>query len=129
MSQYRNTSDREFFSCSVPKAIDAIRSVGGTDIKHEEIFYKAPEEIERARILRESSEKEAARRDTKLNELERKSISWADRENAKREKHRETLLMDYHDKKSGYIVGAVMIGATAFVGGPIVGIPVGILIL
>jgi hypothetical protein len=129
LSQYRNTSDREFFSCSVPKAIDAIRSVGGMDIKHEEIFYKAPEEIERERLLRESAKKEAARRDAKLNELERKSISWADRENAKREKHRETLLVDYHDKKGGYIVGAVIIGAMAFGGGPIIGIPVGILIL
>lgn len=129
LSQYRNTSDREFFFCSVPKAIDAIRSVGGTDIKHEEIFYKAPEEIERARNLRESSEKEAARRDTKLNELERKSISWADRENAKREKHRETLLEEYHDKKGGNIVGAVIIGLTAFGGGPLVGIPAAIAII
>lgn len=41
----RNRSDREFFDCTVPEAIIAIRENSKRDF--EEVYYKSPEEIKR----------------------------------------------------------------------------------
>ena len=44
LSAYRRNRRREFFDCTVPKAILAIRE--SATVKHEEVFYKSPEEIQ-----------------------------------------------------------------------------------
>lgn len=45
LSQFRNSSNREFFSCPIPKAIYEIRLIGANQLKFEQIYYKSPEEL------------------------------------------------------------------------------------
>ena len=51
----RPNKDREFFTCSVPEAIIAIRN--HTKIKYEEIIYKSPEQIEKKQRAKQERER------------------------------------------------------------------------
>ena len=53
LSKYRNKPNREFFKCSVPEGVLAIRQCAGSGLKHEEVFYKSPAEIEKEKKLQE----------------------------------------------------------------------------
>ena len=48
LSKVRHSSQKEFFSTSVPEAINTIREQCGDKIKYEEVFHTTPEELTKA---------------------------------------------------------------------------------
>jgi len=48
LSKVRHSSKKEFFSVSVPEAINTIREQCGDKIKYEEVIYITPEELKKA---------------------------------------------------------------------------------
>lgn len=68
LSKYRYKPDREFFEISIPKAIDAIKSVAGSSIEHEKLYYKDPEEVQKERERREEEEKQKEQKESEEKE-------------------------------------------------------------
>ena len=48
LNKVRHSSKKEFFSVSVPEAINTIRGQLGDKIKYEEVFHTTPEELKKA---------------------------------------------------------------------------------
>ena len=48
LNKVRHSSKKEFFSVSVPEAINTIREQLGEKIKYEEVFHTTPEELKKA---------------------------------------------------------------------------------
>ncbi len=67
----RPNKNREFFTCSIPAAIDAIRELEGPTLK-EKVKYKSPEELYKLKLQREKRDKEEK---TERERLERKRIN------------------------------------------------------
>lgn len=67
----RPNKNREFFTCSIPVAIDAIRELEGQSLR-EQVTYKSPEELTRLKLLREKRDKEEK---SERERLERKKVS------------------------------------------------------
>jgi len=69
LGSQRPNKNREFFTASIPEAINTICELAGKRIKYQKIYYKSPEEVELERKKREKIAKERQ----KKAEMERKS--------------------------------------------------------
>ncbi len=84
LSKYRPNKNREFFNCSIPKAILTIQQ--SSTVKYEEVFYKSPEEINEIKKQEEAKrqaekekerieqEREKQRLEKERKELEKKQL-------------------------------------------------------
>lgn len=89
----RPNKDREFFTCSVPEAIIAIRN--HTKIKYEEIIYKSPEQIEKKQRAKQERERiEKAKLEKEHKERENQSKKEAE-ERQRREQIENTAKLDW----------------------------------
>ena len=63
LDEHRPNKNREFFTCSIPYAINIIRSVAR--IKFEDIYYSSPEEIaqQKREEFEEAEKKRLAKRE------------------------------------------------------------------
>ena len=90
----RVSPKKEFFTISVPEAIDKIREVAGSRIESDKVFYVSPEELQRIKdekqrkaqeeiekrqkIVEESKKREQETKKRKLKERERKFAVMAE---------------------------------------------------
>ena len=90
LDSQRPNKNREFFTVSIPEAINSIRELAGDNIKYEEVNYKSPEEIkaEEERILKEREDQERIERKEEENKQKMKDLQ-------KREKIRKESMNTY----------------------------------
>ena len=94
LASVRVSPKKEFFTISVPEAIDKIREVAGSRIESDKVFYVSPEELQRIKdekqrkaqeeiekrqkIVEESKKREQETKKRKLKERERKFAVMAE---------------------------------------------------
>ena len=113
LDSYRNKSNREFFTCSIPEAILTIRKLS-TVIK-DNVFYKSPQEIEelwkQKQIKKEQQrlqeEREEKQREKVRIEEEKRIKAWKNSPEYRKQKERE-------ENKKGLFRGAIFICVFVF---------------
>ena len=105
LASVRVSPKKEFFTISVPEAIDKIREVAGSRIESDKVFYVSPEELQRIKdekqrkaqeeiekrqkIVEESKKREQETKKRKLKERERKFAVMAETRKKQAEEKRQ----------------------------------------
>ena len=88
----RVSPKKEFFTISVPEAINKIREIAGNRIESDKVFYVSPEELERIRIEKLRKRKEAEEYKRKRKEAEEEELQ------EKLQKEKEKKDAEYYKK-------------------------------
>jgi hypothetical protein len=99
LSQFRNSSNREFFSCSIPKAIYEIRLISGGELKFEQIYFLSPDEL----VAHERFERQAAEK-ARQEEKKREILEKYDREIAPYLNELSKSLKRMHDRSISFVL-------------------------
>ena len=102
LSTFRKSSSREFFSCSIEKAILTIREFSSDSLKYEEIFYSAPTQIKHAREREQQKNEEIRRKEYKEKAQER-TARMQQEEPSKAKKNIEGELDQLYARSVSYI--------------------------
>ena len=105
LASVRTNPKKEFFSISVPEAIDKIREIAGSRIESDKVYYVSPEELQRIKdekqrkaqeevekrqkIVEESKKREQETKKRKLKERERKFAVMAETRKKQAEEEQE----------------------------------------
>jgi hypothetical protein len=86
LAQYRVRANKEFFSISVPEAINKIREIAGDRIESDKVFYVSPEDLLRAE---EEKKKLIEENKARIEEIKKKRERIAEKE--RKQKLKESL--------------------------------------
>ena len=102
LSHLRYRQEREFFTISVPEAIDKIREVAGSRIESDKVFYVSPEELQRIKDEKQRKAQEEVEKRQKIAEESKKREDAEEKETKKRklkERERKFAVMAETRKK------------------------------